>query len=50
MSVTLDAYATFMADGSFRKDSHRKYELATQICLIFMIKVMPERERERDKK
>lgn len=49
MSITLDAHATFMANGSFRKDSHRRYEMATRICLTFMIKAVPEREREKER-
>lgn len=47
MSITLDAHAIFIADGSFRKGSHRRYEMATRICLTFMIKAVPEREEKR---
>jgi len=46
INITLRAPAAFMGGGNFRKDSHRRYELATRICLIFMIKA---REREREK-
>lgn len=49
MSITLDAHATFMVAGSFRKDSRRRYDLATRICLTFMIKVVPERQKKRKK-
>lgn len=41
----MDAYATFITDGNFRKD--RRYEIATRICLTFMIKA---RDRQKEKK
>lgn len=53
MSITLDAHATFIADGSFRKDTYEEdMKWATRICLTFIIKAVPERtrKREQDKK
>lgn len=44
MPVALGTHATFMANGSFRKDSHGRYELATRICLTFMIKTVPDKK------